>query len=138
MSIPEAPKVFPTVNQSLHYLSLTLGSKPSIHILGIHRKTLDKNNRTNLDKSFVLKSVSCFRGMPQSVKHLPSAQVKILEALYWAPCSVGSLLLPLSLPSLVHIRSLINKILKKKKILSLSLCLPFCSSLPLFTFSLSI
>ena len=37
----------------------------------------------------------------QSVKRLPSAQVTIPwdQALYWAPCSVGSLLLPLPLPA---------------------------------------
>ena len=38
----------------------------------------------------------------QPVKHLPSAQVMIPgswdRAPHWAPCSVGSLLLPLPLP----------------------------------------
>ena len=48
----------------------------------------------------------------QSVKCLPSAQVMISEswgrALRWAPCSAGSLLLPLPLPLslLMHVLSL--------------------------------
>ena len=58
----------------------------------------------------------------QSVKHLPLAQHMILgsldPALCWAPCSVGSLLLPHPLPlprsySLFHALSQINTILKK-------------------------
>ena len=46
----------------------------------------------------------------QLVKGLPLAQVMILgswdQALNWAPCSVGSLFLPLLLPLLVHMLSL--------------------------------
>ena len=52
----------------------------------------------------------------QSVKCLPSAQVMILRTMSWeqspclAPCSVGSLLLPLPLPSAyAPAQSLINK-----------------------------
>ena len=49
----------------------------------------------------------------QSVKHLPSAQVMIPGswdgALHWAPCSPGSLLLPLPLPLLVHFLSVSNQ-----------------------------
>ena len=57
----------------------------------------------------------------QSVKHLPSAQVRIPGSwdriLHWAPCSAGSLLLPLPFLLLVISLSLsqINNILKKKK-----------------------
>ena len=59
--------------------------------------------------------------MAQSVKHLPSAQVMIPEswdgAWHGAPCSVGSLLLPLPLAA-AHALSLsqINKIFLKNTI----------------------
>ena len=46
----------------------------------------------------------------QSVKRLPSAQVMIPEswdqALHWASCTVGSLLLPLPFPPSIHALSL--------------------------------
>ena len=49
----------------------------------------------------------------QEVKHLPSAQVMISGswdgALHQAPCSAGTLLLPLPLPLLVLSHTLINK-----------------------------
>ena len=68
--------------------------------------------------------------MAQSVKHLPLAQVMISgswdQVLHWAPCSAGSLLLPLPLPSLVISLSLckINKIFGGAWVAqSLSVCL---------------
>ena len=61
--------------------------------------------------------------MAQSVKHLPSSWVMVLEswnqASYWAPCSAGSLLFPLSLPATsptyVLALSLSNKWIKSFK-----------------------
>ena len=59
--------------------------------------------------------------MAQSVKHLPSAQVRISgswnQAPCHAPCSVVSLLLPLPLQLHLLVLSFcqINKILNKKK-----------------------
>jgi len=70
-------------------------------------------------------AVGCLGG--SVVKRLPSAQVRILgswdQAPHWAPCSAGSLLLPLPFPLLVFLLSLslcqINKkILKKKEFCS--------------------
>ena len=57
--------------------------------------------------------------MAQLVEHLLSSQVMIPESwdqvLHWAPCSAGSLPLPLLLPPSAPTLSQINKILKKKK-----------------------
>ena len=64
--------------------------------------------------------------MAQSVKHLPLAQAMILgswdRVLSWDPCSVESLLHPLPLPLSLLVLSLsqINKIFKKKCVLSKS------------------
>ena len=53
----------------------------------------------------------------QSVKHLPSLQVMISgswnQALCQAPCSAGSLLLPLMLPLLVQLHALIKSLKNK-------------------------
>ena len=83
---------------------LTVNDKQSNRLPALLQNLKKQTNKPNTGRG---------AWVAQSVKHLPLAQVVVTES--WdqdpsqAPCSVGSLLLPLPLPLLVLTLSQINK-----------------------------